>query len=51
LTEAKSIHKRQTHPVIKGMLHRDYEAGVQLQKHSGREHQEEVIGDKPPVVK
>jgi hypothetical protein len=38
------------------MLHKDYYAGVQLKKKSGRGsqgswRQDEVIGGKPPVVK
>jgi hypothetical protein len=55
--KAKHIHKRQTHPLVRGDLYKEYvRKGSVEKKIFGRDSQEacrqdEVIGGKPPVVK
>jgi hypothetical protein len=57
LTRAKHIHKRQTHLLVREILHEDYERkGSVAKKISGRNpqgtwHPDELTGGKPAVVK
>jgi hypothetical protein len=54
--KAKRIHKRQTHLLVREMLHKDYCRKISVGEISGRGslgtwRQNELIGCKPPVVK
>jgi hypothetical protein len=55
--KAKHIHKRQTHPLVRMMLHKDYDRKNSVEKIiSSRElqgvwRQDELIGGKQPIVK
>jgi hypothetical protein len=56
-TTVKHIHKRETHPLVREMLHKDCDRKRSVAKKvSGRElqgawRQDDLIGGKPPVVK
>jgi hypothetical protein len=55
--KAKHIHKRQTHLIVREVLHKDYyrkgSVGGEIsgRRSQGASRQDKLIGDKPPVVK
>jgi hypothetical protein len=56
LAKTSSNCKRQTVLSSKKMLHKDYDYKYSVEKKTGRDsqgacYQDELIGDKPPVVK